>query len=623
MYECKDSSRLVDQVKEPRRYDNQYEFAGQQTYTQNYKAGLTERCCHLGDHAALRCIIVWMCTLAVVVFVALVAEIVNQEFVVQVGDVITDDPSCTKIGTWVLSQGGNAVDAAVAAAFCMTVVHPHVASLGGGGLLLMHQTRVNKSTLIDFREVSPFSLDPKRISSGPSSLSREDFIATPGLLKGLAYTRQKYGSHEVRIDCCNWYNLVQPTIKLLDEGVPIPATWKHLVDSLNKTSISQDMQRFIQQGGYLRHESFFSKKMRRVLQHIGEDPDAIYTGSLSSSTVSNLKGRLSQADLSSYEAVERSPLVARMSKYQVLTSPPPFSGAGVLAMLNSFTLPNSSPDDVDKLNNIIDRVMEEVEKLGDPLQDDRKSNQTDTTATSNTDGRGQPPEQNDQLQDDTGGDTFTVEDMLQTIVDKENAERWMSSRRKYGPQTYSGNGLVDGTSIVVMDNKDNYVSLVLSLGSSFGSQVFNQGILMNNALASFQVDNDESERVGKNYVTEGIRPLSYLSPAILIDREKTCGTRLVLGSPSPEATAQVVKPVLVSDNTDIRNLVLEPRLVHRNHQISGEQKFPRINGVHPSEFAGYPVNILEKTQNKVNGVADFRSGPVEGRWMNLAQKLRM
>ena len=100
---------------------------------------------------ALRMIVAWMATVAIVVFVALVVEIITASHLPTLGDVVTDHPNCSDIGASILRDGGNAVDAAVGAALCLAVAAPHRAGLGGGGVMLIHQLRSNLTTVIDFQ----------------------------------------------------------------------------------------------------------------------------------------------------------------------------------------------------------------------------------------------------------------------------------------------------------------------------------------------------------------------------------------------------------------------------------------------------------------------------------------
>lgn len=65
--------------------------------------------------------------------------------------VVADSAECSGLGEQVLEMGGNAVDAAVAAAICQSLVEPHVSGMGGGGVMLIHQHRKDKSYIVDFR----------------------------------------------------------------------------------------------------------------------------------------------------------------------------------------------------------------------------------------------------------------------------------------------------------------------------------------------------------------------------------------------------------------------------------------------------------------------------------------
>jgi len=624
MFEVKDSSRLVDRQTSSKRYDNSYEFTSHEVHTTlKYRDGIRSNCCHPSDYAALRFIVVFMSAIAVVVFVALVIEIISQDHTVQVGDIVTDHPSCSNIGAWILQQGGNAIDAAVGAGFCAAAALPHLASLGGGGVMLIHQTRINKTTVIDFRERSPLNINLERYIENPgiARIGRGS-VATPGLLAGLQLARDTYGSHQVRSECCSWFDIVHQTIKLLDKGFPLPPNWSSLVQGLTETSSGQpttsaDLLSFIKNGAYSSPSSPFTKQLHGVLQEIVHDPQAFYHGNLGRRLAHDLKNQLVEEDLTSYGAVERSPLSSRIEQYQVLTPPPPFSGAGLLGILNSLTLLNSSDAKVHltKLQNIIERVMEEEELLGDPDQDIQPSPKRRTEESHETFFQGEAGQEIDPR------DSFSISDRTKYLIDKRNARNWMSSRQKYGANSNSGNGLEEGTSILVTDNQDNYVSLVLSVGSSFGSQVFSQGILMNNALSSFDIQSGDREARGRNYLSAGVRPLSYATPAIIIDRKVTCGTRLVVGAAAPEAIAQVLSPFLMSVNADLVQLVAKPRLLHRNSTVSAESKFVvESEDIQKSSFPGYPVNILEKTRNTVIGLADKRAGAVKGRWVDLGPK---
>ena len=90
------------------------------------------------------------------------------------------------------------------------MVDPHVSGLGGGGVMLLHQHRTNRSVVVDFRETVPEGARNDRFISNPrqASLGRNS-VAVPGLVKGLAHAHKKYGSHKEGLQCCSWMRQVQ------------------------------------------------------------------------------------------------------------------------------------------------------------------------------------------------------------------------------------------------------------------------------------------------------------------------------------------------------------------------------------------------------------------------------
>ena len=73
--------------------------------------------------------------------------------------VATDTPNCSKIGNEILKANGSAVDAAIAAMFCLGVVSMHSSGIGGGGVMLVYNQTLKKATVIDFRETAPATAD--------------------------------------------------------------------------------------------------------------------------------------------------------------------------------------------------------------------------------------------------------------------------------------------------------------------------------------------------------------------------------------------------------------------------------------------------------------------------------
>src|SRR5437588_9030499 len=114
------------------------------------------------------------------------------------GAVAAAHPLAAEAGASMLRRGGNAVDAAVAAAFALSVVEPVSSGLGGGGFALVYTARDRQVHVLDFREVGPLAARPDMyVQDGQA---RQDFanagplsVAVPSAVKGYAELARRFG----------------------------------------------------------------------------------------------------------------------------------------------------------------------------------------------------------------------------------------------------------------------------------------------------------------------------------------------------------------------------------------------------------------------------------------------
>src|SRR5712672_3551867 len=114
------------------------------------------------------------------------------------GVVATGHPVASEAGASLLRHGGNAIDAAVATAFALSVVEPQSSGIGGGGLALVYRARERTVDVIDFREVAPAAATPQMyVQDGKA---REDLaragplsVAVPGAVRGYVELLKRFG----------------------------------------------------------------------------------------------------------------------------------------------------------------------------------------------------------------------------------------------------------------------------------------------------------------------------------------------------------------------------------------------------------------------------------------------
>ncbi|MPC21280.1 Gamma-glutamyltransferase 7 [Portunus trituberculatus] len=84
------------------------------------------------------------------------------------GAVATDEEECSRVGASILAGGGSAVDVAVASVVCLMVVHPHTVGPGGSGVMLVHDHKMNTTTIIDFQSAVPSAYNHQNPPPGPT-----------------------------------------------------------------------------------------------------------------------------------------------------------------------------------------------------------------------------------------------------------------------------------------------------------------------------------------------------------------------------------------------------------------------------------------------------------------------
>src|ERR1700752_2790582 len=136
------------------------------------------------------------------------------------GMVASTNELASRVGVEITKRGGNAVDAAIAVAFALTVTHPAAGNLGGGGFMMI-RLKDGRTTAIDYREMAPAAAhrnvyldkDGEVIKGDGGSIEGYRAAGVPGTVRGMELALKKYGSGKL-----TWSQLVEPARRLAANG---------------------------------------------------------------------------------------------------------------------------------------------------------------------------------------------------------------------------------------------------------------------------------------------------------------------------------------------------------------------------------------------------------------------
>jgi len=266
--------------------------------------------------------------------------------------VVSEQPIAARVGLEVLRGGGNAVDAAVATALTLAVVHPQAGNVGGGGFFLFYRARDSLCTVIDGRETAPAAVtrdtyigangavDTLRLRHGPWS------AGVPGSLAALQLAWSEYGSQP-------WRSLVAPAIRLAQEGFQVNTDLAAaIVDQQSKLQRDPTAAAMFMPRGkpLVAGQKLVQKDLARTLRLVAQSGAlTLHEGAVADALVKEMqrvKGPMTAADLAGYRAVERRPLRGTYRDLTLWTVPPPSSGGVTLlqslAMLSGWQLGTTS-----------------------------------------------------------------------------------------------------------------------------------------------------------------------------------------------------------------------------------------------------------------------------------------
>ncbi len=262
-----------------------------------------------------------------------------QEHVYAHAAVAADHVLASEAGAEMLRRGGNAVDAAVAASFCLSVVRPYSCGIGGGGFMLISIPARGGdgpvAVALDYREVAPGAVGPgyfMGLGDELASRAGPHSVGVPGTVAGLLLVLERFGTLERAA-------VLEPAIRIAEEGWPADAS--HVAAAREMSSRLRAAPQLVEAAGILWKELCREGSVRqgdllrnpeqaRALRLISEGgADAYYRGPIAQEIVATLErlgGAMTAADLAAYQPRLLPPVRGHFDRYEVLSMPPPSSG---------------------------------------------------------------------------------------------------------------------------------------------------------------------------------------------------------------------------------------------------------------------------------------------------------
>ena len=258
----------------------------------------------------------------------------------QRGAVSSVERHASLVGVEVLTQGGSAIDAAVAVGFVLAVTHPSAGNLGGGGFMVLRDPNGELVT-IDYRESAPADASRDMYLGEAGEVTQQSLVGPlaagiPGTVAGLFEAHRRYGR-------LPWHALLMPAIVLAEDG--------HVVDEAHAILLQRGVAA-IHAAGYSDTAALYmtaegaevapgglwrQPALAATLRRIAVDGKlGFYGGKVAKSLVSAVRsagGVWTAADLSGYRAELREPLRFAYRGLEVVTMGPPSAGGVVLRQM--------------------------------------------------------------------------------------------------------------------------------------------------------------------------------------------------------------------------------------------------------------------------------------------------
>lgn len=455
--------------------------------------------------------------------------------------VATADELSTNVAMQVLREGGSVIDAAVSAAFALSVTQPGMCGIGGGGHLLARFAN-GEMLCLDFREQAPRLAERDMFEGLPEGASKKGWLAAaiPGTVKGLAEAHRRAGR-------LNWRRLVEPAINLASEGHKVSYLRSQMLAKSGVLPQDPESYRILLRNGryFDAGEILRQPELAATLERIArEGPEEFYQGETAerfARAAAENGGLIAKSDLAAYTCAEREPLVRNHRDWEVWTMPPSSAGGigllQILGMLEGTPFAQDGPMSSLFLHYCAEamrRAFADRAAIGDP-------------AFVRTPDELLSDEHLDRMRQSIQRDRATPSSAF-----------GMAAAVQDSPCT---------THLSILDCEGNSVALTFTLAGRYGSGVTVPGLgfLLNNNMGNFAARPGRPNLYGvvegeANSIAGGKRPVSSMAPTILCRGGRAEGVLGTPGGPTIVSAMAQALLCLIEFDWNTRDAVNAPRI---------------------------------------------------------------
>ncbi|CAM3138082.1 gamma-glutamyltransferase [Staphylococcus argensis] len=463
----------------------------------------------------------------------------NQNYSNKKYGVATNNPIAQRVGEKIISDGGNAVDAAIGVSYALAVTEPHSSGIGGGGAMLTYDGKENDE---------PNQYQYKDISS--YDYKQGDQIGTPGFVKGMHDVHEKEGKMDEK-------DILNRVIPLAKDGFEIDSelerSLKLFGDKIDRDTPFFNDEKTKRQGDVVKQPEL-AKTLEGIRDH---GPDYFYD-KVGKSISKQLDDKLTEKDFKDYKPEQKDPVSTTYLNNKVYSASNPLGGTLMLQGLKIDESVNDSPtlnDRDDFIQNIID-----ARDLMYRNRDIVNGNDADYSQ-------------------------YLSQDYISGELQKIKAGNGFDNSFSNDIETMST------THFVVIDKQGKMASTTNTLSSFFGSGKFmKEGFYMNDSLSNFS----QSE-ASPNHGEPHKQPRSFTAPSIVVGPDFYLGIGTPGGNKIPTTENEVLIDYLRGQGT-LQQSIDKPRFYNDGDTVYYENAMKKSD-IETFERMGYQT---EEKRNDPN-----------------------